>query len=127
MTAPTRRRGPLTPSLYRVAVTALVLAGLANILLWRVSSSDDWFANLIAALSGVTAVLLVASGLIPAVRVAREEALLLSFMVWSANLVEFALEDTIRWESRVRSCGFFLAFAVLALGTYLAQRLEREH
>lgn len=117
----------LHPSLYRVAVTSLVLAGLANVLLWRLTRTDDWFANVVAIASGLAAVLLAASGIIPALRVAREEALLLSFMVWSANLVEFALEDDARWESRVRTGGFYLAFAVLALGTYLAQRLEREH
>jgi len=116
----------LTPNLYRVAVTSLVIALAANVLLWRLSRTDDWFANIIAITSGLSAVLLVVAALIPAMRPAREEALLLAFMVWAANFVEFALETDARWESRLRSCGFYLAFAILALGTYIGVRVQRE-
>lgn len=122
-------RGPVTPdlqpSLYRVAVTALIIAGLANILLWRLSGTDDWFANVVAVASGLAAVALIASAVLPGMSRWREEALLLTFAVWSANVIEFAFETDARWESRVRQCGMYAGFAVLALGTYIAQRVKR--
>lgn len=115
------------PSLYRVAIISLVLALLGNILLWRVSNSDDWFPNIIAFACGAAAVLILAVNFVPSLARWREEGLLVSFALWTANLVEFALETDARWESRVRSGAFFLAFALLSLGAYLTQRYEREH
>jgi len=113
----------LRPSLYRVGITALIIAAAANILLWRVTRGDDTFASIIAVTSGVVAVgLIVTSG---GVLVQwRQETLLLAFSMWTANAVEFWLQNGPSWESRLRQCGFYAAFAVLALGTWLAQRVE---
>lgn len=115
-----------TPSLYRVAVGVLALAAAANVLLWSITAPDDWFANIVAIASAVVVVALLTSAFVPALARLREEALLLALMVWVANLIEFATQDDVRWESRLRLCGFYAAFAGLALGTYLAQRLTRE-
>jgi hypothetical protein len=116
----------LRPSLYRVAVTALVVALFANILLWRVSSDDDAFANIIAAACGVAAALILVANVLPQLVRWREEGLLISFGLWVANALEFFFESAASWESRARQGGFYVAFAVLSLGTYLAQRIERE-
>lgn len=112
------------PSLYRVAVGVLALASIGNTMLIRLVRGDDTFALIIGIASGVVAAVLILSALVPALIRWREEALLLSMSVWLANLIEFALEDA-RWESQVRQCSFYAAFAGLALGTYLAQRTER--
>lgn len=116
----------LQPSLYRVAVTALILATAGNVLLWRVSRVDDWFANIIAVASGVAAAVLIASALIPAMARWREEALLLTFAMWSANFLEFVTETNASWESRARNCSFYASYAVLALGCFLVVRLQRD-
>jgi hypothetical protein len=113
------------PTLYRVAVTSLVIALAANVLLWWVSSADDWFADIIAVASGLAALIIVLAAGVPTLVRWREEALLLAFAIWTANLIEFATEDGVRWETQWRQCGFYAAFAVVALGTYLAQRDAR--
>lgn len=113
------------PSLYRVVTTALVIAGLSNVLLARLTT-EDAFANTIAAASVLAATVLAAAGVVPKLRGLREEAFLLSFVVWVANAVEFGLEDNVRWESQVRTIGFYAAFAVLALGGFVLMRLNAE-
>lgn len=116
----------LRPSLYRVAITSLVIALAANVLLWRVIRGDDTFATVIAFASGIAALLIALTAIVPQLIRWREEALLLAFAVWSANTLEFWLEDGPIWETKARQGGFYLANAVLALGTYLATRIERE-
>lgn len=110
------------PNLYRVAVTALVVALAGNILLWRLSRVDDWFAEVIAVASGITAVALVATAAIRRLVRWREEALLLAAGIWVANLIEFATEDAASWESRVRQGSFYAALAILAVGTFVGER-----
>ena len=115
----------LQPNLYRAAITTLIIAAVANILLWRVTRGDDTFADIIAVTSGVVAVgLILTGGILPILVRLREETLLLAFAMWTANTIEFWLQNGPSWESRSRQCGFYLAFAVLALGTWLAQRVE---
>lgn len=116
----------LTPSLYRVAVTVLVIALLANSMLSRLTGRNDDFANVLSVASIVAVLGLLSSALTRRMVRWREESLLLAFAVWLANAIEYALEARASWESQVRQCGMYLAFAVLALGTYLAQRVERE-
>lgn len=114
------------PTLYRVAVGVLALASAANVMLIALTPDDDMFANVVGVASAVVAVVLISSWLLRGLVRWREEALLLSLVVWVANLIEFAAQDGARWETQVRQCGFYAAFAGLALGTYLAQRLERQ-
>lgn len=116
----------LHPSLYRVAVTALVIAAAANVALFWLTADDDWFANVIAAASGLVAVVLLISAGLPAAYRWREEACLLALAVWVANIIELATQDGPSLETKLRNCGFYLAFATLAAGVYIAQRLERE-
>lgn len=117
----------LTPNLYRVTVTSLIVALAANVFLWKVSATDDIFANIIAIASGLAAIVLLATAVIPRAVGWREEALLVTFAVWTANLIEFAFETDARWESRARQCGLYAALAVLALGTYIGQRVAHAH
>lgn len=114
------------PSLYRVAVGVLALACAGNVMLAWLTRVDDVFANVVAVASGLVAVVLVLSAVLARLIRWREEALLLAMCVWVANFIEFAAEDSARWESQVRQCSFYAALAGLALGTYLAQRVERE-
>lgn len=116
----------LKPSLYRVAIASLVIALTTNTLLWKLVRGDDTFAKIIGVASGVTALLIVLAAVVPVMVRWREEALIIAFAVWSANVLEFWLEDGPTWYSKTRQGGFYLANAVLALGTYLAQRIERE-
>jgi hypothetical protein len=115
----------LKPNLYRVGAGVLVIASLSNVMLLWLSSDSDVFANIVAVTSGLVAVVLLASLFVEALVRWREEAVLVSFVVWLANLIEFATQSGVRWESQVRQCGFYLAFAMLALGVYVAERLER--
>lgn len=112
-------------SLWRVVVYALILSCLANVLLWRISSDDDTFATIIGIASGVAAVMLAVA--YHGRKRWLGEALLLTFSVWMANAIEFALQDGPRWESQVRQDGFYLSFALLALGAYVAQREASAH
>lgn len=108
------------PSVWRTCVIAIFLALVANVLLYRLSGVDDWFANIIAIASGIAAV-----GLIVARYVRQSwvgEVLLLSTAVWVANLIEFISEDGPSWESQTRQGGFYLSFAILSIGCYVATR-----
>ena len=109
-------------SLWRTSVVALFIALAGNVLLYRISGDDDWFANVIAITSAIAAL-----GLIVAryVRSLTELALGLSFIIWAANAIEFATEDAARWESQVRQCAFYVAFAIISLGCWLAVRVKR--
>lgn len=111
---------------HRVAAIALFVACAANVLLWTLAGPDEWFADVIAVASGIAAVALVVTGVVPVLRRLREPTLLLAFAVWSANALEFGLSEGPRWESQVRQCGLYLALALLALGTYVAVRVDRE-
>lgn len=113
------------PSLWRTVGIALTIALIGNVLLARLSSDDDAFANVIAVASGIAAIALVVARIVAPRYMG--EALLLSFAVWVANGIEFALQGSARWESQVRQCGFYLAFAILSLGAYLATRREVVH
>jgi hypothetical protein len=115
----------LQPSLYRVAVGVLALACAGNLFLVWLTTDDDTFANIVGVASGVVAAVLLATAFFPALVRLREEALLLALVVWLSNAIEFAFQDGVRWQTQVRQCSFYLAFAGLALGTYLAQRVER--
>lgn len=110
------------PSLLRVDVYGMALALAANVLLWRVAVEDDGFANIIAVGSGVGAVALIVS--YHKFPQWLGESFLLAFGVWIANTIEFAFRDAPRWETQVRLCGFYLAFALIALGSYLSQERE---
>lgn len=113
------------PSLWRVVGVALTIALLGNVLLARLTRDDDAFANVIAIASGIAAVgLLVTRFLAPRF---MGETFLLAFAIWVANGIEFASQGSARWESQVRQCGFYLAFAILALGAYLATRRTVSH
>jgi hypothetical protein len=114
----------LQPTPYRVTVTTLIIAAAADVLLWKVSGVEDTFANIIAVASGLCAVVLLASAVLTRYVRWREEALLLSFAVWIANLIEVELQEGIPLESKFRQGGFYLAFAVLSLGSYLVARFE---
>lgn len=108
------------PSLWRVVVLALVVTLAANTLLWSLVRGDDTFARIIAVASAVAAAGLVVHRFVyPAL---MGEALLLSFAVWVANTLEYALEDVARWQSQVRQCAFYAALALLSLGAYIATR-----
>lgn len=108
------------PSLWRVVGIGLTIALLANVLLYRLVIKDDAFANVIAIASGVAAAILIVARFIAPRYMG--EGFLISMAVWIANLIEFATEDAARWESQVRQCGFYGAFALLSLGAYLATR-----
>lgn len=114
------------PSLYRIAVGVLALACAGNLFLVWLTTDDDVFATIVGFASGALALVLVLTAFLPALVRLREEALLLALMVWLANFIEYATQEHARWQSQVRLCSFYLAFAGLALGTYLAQRMERE-
>lgn len=112
------------PSLWRIVGIAMTIALFGNVLLWRITRGDDTFAEVIAVASGVAAV-----GLILARFVAQRfmgEAFLLSFAIWVANGIEFATQDGPSWESHVRQCSFYLAFALLSLGAYVATRVQTD-
>lgn len=111
-----------THSLWRTCLIALFIALVGNVLLYRISTDDDWFANTIAIASGVAAVGLVASRFYNRI---IEVALGLSFIIWVANAIEFATEDAARWENQVRQCSFYAAFAIISLGCWLSVRDER--
>lgn len=115
----------LNPSLWRVVVFSLILALLANTLLWSISARSDEFAEIIAVASGIAAALL----LLAWYRFTRwlEFALLAIFAIWMANAIEFATEDFPSWESKFRQCGFYLSQALLALGAYVAHRITTDH
>lgn len=108
------------PSLWRVAGLTLTIALVANVFLWHTSQRDDAFANTIAIASGIAA-----GGLVITrfwmVRY-MGEALLLSLAIWVASAIWIATADYIEWENTVRETGFYLAFALLSLGGYLATR-----
>lgn len=108
------------PSLWRVVIYSLILALLSNILLIWISSDDDTFAIIVGIMSGIAAIALA----ITYHRFVRwlSEALLLTFTVWIANALEFALENVRLWETQVRQVGFYATFALLALGAYVAHR-----
>lgn len=109
-------------SLWRTCVVALAIALLGNIFLYAISSDDDWFANVIAGTSALAALGLILSHW---VRNAAEPALGLSFIVWVANGIEFATEEFPAWESQVRQCSFYAAFAIVSLGCWLVVRDRR--
>lgn len=111
-----------TSSLWRTCLIALFIALVGNILLARISSDDDWFANVIAVASGIAAIGLVAARFYHRI---IEFALGLSFIIWVANAIEFALEELPRWETQVRQGSFYVAFAVVSLGCWLSVRDRR--
>lgn len=107
------------PSLWRVVVAAQIAALGVNTLLWWLVEGDT-FAEVIAIASGGLAVaLLVSRYFAPTV---LDDLLLGAFVVWTANLIEFATTDGIRWQSQVRQCGFYGALGLMALGAYIARR-----
>jgi hypothetical protein len=112
-------------SLWRVGATALVVALIANVFLIWVSTDDDWFATIIGISSGVLAALAIGLELSrdEHIDAGRSLVLLATFAVFMANLIEFATEDGPLWETKVRQCGFYLAFALLALGGYVALQM----
>ena len=116
----------LHPGLYRVAWLASLMALLANVLLPWVVFDANSFQKIIAAGSGFAAAVLVVTSFVPAVIRWREEAFLLAVAVWVANSIEFATFDGPQWDSKLRQILIYMSFAVLALGTYLAQSLERK-
>lgn len=107
---------------WRTCMVSLFIALAANVLLWHVSADDDWFASTIAIASGIAALGLIVARYVPRV---IEIALGLSFIIWVANAIEFATEEFPEWETKVRQCGFYVAFAVLSLGCWLARRDRR--
>ena len=114
------------PSLWRVAGTTLVVGLVANVFLIGVSATDDWFANIVGVASGVAAIALVVTAYLQAHYTfpVRRWACLLAFAVWTSNLIEFASEQGASIESKLRQCGFYLAFAILALGAYVSVVIE---
>lgn len=109
-------------SLWRTCTVALCIALLGNVLLYRLSTDDDWFANVIAAVSGLAALGLILSHW---VRNAAEPSLGLSFIAWVANGIEFATEEFPEWDTKVRQCSFYAAFALISLGCWLRVRDKR--
>lgn len=108
------------PSLWRVVVFSLVVGLLGNTMLYRLTVVDDTFANIIAIASGITgALLIVAWFLVPRL---VDDLLLVTFAIWTANVIEFATEDAARWESQVRQCSLYASAALLALGAYVGRR-----
>lgn len=106
------------PSLWRVTIFVVILALAVNVLLYPITTSHDWFTDAIAIASGVVAgALLIAWKFAPRY---VDDLLLASMAIWIANAIEFAAET--RWEIWVRQCGFYVAFALLSLGAYLARR-----
>lgn len=108
------------PSMWRVAVIVLIIALAANTMLWSLRADDDTFAAIVAVASGLAAIGLIVHRFV--FEWLMGEALFVSFIVWTANAIEFATEDGIRWQSQVRQCGFYGAFAILSLGAYVATR-----
>lgn len=106
-------------SLWRTCVVALFIALVANIWLYRISSDDDVFANVVAALSALAAAGLLLSHW---VRTATEPSLGIAFIVWVANAIEFAFQDGASADSKFRQCGFYIAFAIVAMGCWLSRR-----
>lgn len=81
--------------------------------------NDDW-ATVISIASGIVAVALLLAWFIAHRFV--DDILLLSLAIWIANLIEYAttIED---WgERELQACGFFLSFALLSVGAYVARR-----
>lgn len=109
---------------WRSSYIGLTLAMASNLLLAPVTNWDDEFATIIGVSSGVVAVLLVVTYLVRPLRWFLGETLLLAHVVWLANFIEWALHENVPWDSRARSCGFYLAFAVIALGMHIATRVS---
>lgn len=108
------------PSLWRVVIFAIVVALAVNTLLWLIVEDDDAFAKIIAVASGVTALgLLVAWYRFPKL---LDNLLVVGFMVWTANAIEFALVDGLPWENYWRQCGLYASEALLCLGAYVAHK-----
>lgn len=115
----------LQPNLYRVSCGVLFIALMSNFLLIWVARDPDAFVYVVAIASLVCAAAIAATALIPALIQLREEAFILAIAVWVANTLEFASLDGPGVDSKLRSCGLYMAFAILAAGTYIAQHLER--
>lgn len=116
---------PGTPDLWRVALVTLFLALVGNVALWPLTGWDEqWFATTIAIGSGVAAVGLLVSRYWE--RSLLGYALLLSLAVWVANAFEYATQSGANGWNQIRQCLFYVSFAVLSLGTYVATRNTNE-
>lgn len=108
------------PSLWRVVIFAIVVALAVNTLLWFVARDEQTFAKIIAVASGITAVgLLLAWYRVPKL---LDNLLVIGFIIWVANAIEFALVDGLAWESYWRQCGLYVSEALLCLGAYVAHK-----
>lgn len=114
----------MTPSLWRVALVTLFIALVGNVALWPLTNDDNWFANTIAIGSALAALGLLVSRYWE--RALLGYALLLSLAVWVANAFEYATQSGANGWNQVRQCMFYVSFAVLSLGTYVATRDEHE-
>ena len=110
------------PTLWRVVVFTLIIVTGAQFLLLWISYPDDGFANTIAIASGIATLALMATyfrfvGYL-------DLAFLLTFAVWVASLIDLATEPDFAHVNQVRQCLFYGAFALLALGAYVARRIQ---
>src|SRR5262245_30986308 len=110
------------PSFWRVIVFTLFLGLCANVLLWKVAYNPTWFTRGVSIASGVAAIMI----LVCWFRWQRglADVLLLTFAIWIANTVEFALQDGIGWDSKTRQGAFYVSEGLLALGAYVARRVR---
>lgn len=108
------------PSLWRVVIAGEILGLIANGFLVWVAPNSDEFAKVIGWVSFGVAIALIVSR----IRFTRflDDMLLLVFVLWMVNFLEYALHTEARLESQLRQCGFYLAFGLMALGAYVARR-----
>lgn len=103
----------------RLVMAALVIAAAANVLLWTVDRQGTVFTKIISIASAFVVVGVLGSRWLKRL---LNDALLLSFGLWVANTLEFASLRGIQLDSQVRQGGFYMAFAFLSLGAYVARR-----
>ena len=115
------------PNLLRGVTICLVVALVANV--WLLGFAfRGWFTATVGIASGIVAFAIVVTYGIPGIFSRwRDDAYLASFVVWTASAIELALTDAnVATAGRVRSTGFYVAFAVVSLSAYLNARVVRE-
>ena len=116
-------RGVVVPNLGHVVIYTLILASISNILLVQVARDPSFFTWVVSVASAASAI-----GLLLSYKwlFLLEHVLLLTFALWVANALEFTLGES-DVDSKLRQSGFYFAFALLALGAYVARRAADEY
>lgn len=114
-----------TSSLWRIGGVALTVGSLGNVLLGGVTDYDDTFAATIAIAAGISVIGLLITHYVKILYPWTYLVLLWTMAVFVTNTLELMLEHERNWDTRLRMAGFYLGFAMLALGMYLTIRPTR--